>query len=84
MFVIGGILLNTTFSPHLAVLGLSIMPFYLIKLLNVGVSTLLTTQFLIPFLSLLALPVYLLFSGVLKIATDIYKISKEKELQSIE
>ena len=84
MFVIGGILLNTTFSPHLAVFGLSIMPFYLIKLLNVGVSTLLTTQFLIPFLSLLALPVYLLFSGVLKIATDIYKISKEKELQSIE
>ncbi len=84
LLVIGGILLNTTFSPHLAVLGLSIMPFYLIKLLNVSVSTLLTTQFLIPFLSLLALPVYLLFSGVLKIATDIYKISKENQLKSIE
>jgi hypothetical protein len=33
LLVIGGIMLNTTFSPHLAVLGLSIMPFYLIKLL---------------------------------------------------
>lgn len=82
--IIGGLLLNTTFSPHLAVLGLSIMPFYLIKLLNVSVSTLLTTQFLIPFLSLLSVPVYLLFSGILKIVTDFYKVGKEKQLKSVE
>ena len=78
--VIGGILLNNVYSPYLAVFGLSIMPFYLIRLLNLSVASLFSSQLLIPVLSLLSIPIYLFISAILKIATDIIKFWKEKKL----
>ncbi len=78
--VIGGILLNNVYSPYLAVFGLSIMPFYLIRLLNLSVASLFSSQLLIPVLSLLSIPIYLFISAILKIATDIIKLWKEKQL----
>ncbi len=78
--VIGGILLNNVYSPYLAVFGLSIMPFYLIRLLNLSVASLFSSQLLIPVLSLLSIPIYLFISAILKIATDIIKFWKEKQL----
>lgn len=83
LIVIGGILLNNVYSPYLAVFGLSIMPFYLIRLLNIDISTLFSTQFLIPVLSLLSISVYLFISAILKISTDISKITKEKKLAKL-
>lgn len=80
LFIIGGILLNNKFSHYLAVLGLSVMPFYLIRLLNISVSTMFSTHILIPVLSLLSIPTYLLLSGILKLGTDVSKLSKEKRL----
>lgn len=77
LVIIGGILLNNKYSHYMAVLGLSIVPFYLIKLLNISISSLFTTHIMIPVLSLLSIPIYLFLSGVLKFGTDIIKNRKE-------
>lgn len=82
LLIIGEILLNNRYSHYLAVLGVSIMPFYLIRLLNISVSTMFSTHILIPVLSMLSIPAYLLFSGLLKLGTDVLKLSKERKLIS--
>lgn len=79
LMIIGGILLNNKYSHYLAVFGLSIMPFFLVRLLNINLSTMFSTHILLPVLSMLSIPMYLLLSGVLKIGSDISKLSKEKK-----
>lgn len=80
LVIIGGIMLNKKYSHLLALIGLGTMPFWLIGLLNISIKTMFSTHILIPVLSLLSIPMYLLLSGMLKMYTDISKLSKEKEL----
>ena len=80
LVIIGGILLNNRFSHYLAVIGLSTMPFFLIRLLNINISTMFSNHILLPVLSMLSIPMYLLLSGILKVSTDITKTYKERKL----
>lgn len=78
--VLGTIILNNVANPYAAVAGLSILPFYLIRLLNISIESFFISPFLIPVLSLLTIPVYLLISALLKTSTDVYKYNLEKKL----
>lgn len=70
---LGCIMLNKPYSPYFAIFGLSIVPFYFVRLLNINAISFVTNEWLIVMLSMLSIPVYLLIAGILKLATDILR-----------